>query len=321
MKSINVTIYCDEVKNEKLDNKPFGEFEKWDYIGICIVPTKNINTLSIKLNSLRCGANPPKDYNYCNNFCEFHNKNNIKVHYQEYANTLNYGIANRWSDIIVSNNRINYPNLREFYMHILGINLAKLDTSFFKISGSKDNADENIYNRFFRTAIIYPLKKYFNDYDQIIIDNIYHDTGNMDTHKYFKYQPLKYINIKVDNIITGCREITFLQTNNSNCLEVNNTLLQFIDLFLGGTFNLLHHSSKNCNKENIAKNLFPIVNRCLNTPTNKNSRYYNTYSISFFPKTKLDKNASNIEQELLKFDNFYTNREMKLQMFGQISLF
>ena len=45
-----------------------------------------------------------------------------------------------------------------------------------------------IYNRFFRTAIIYPLKKYFSDYDIIEVDNVYHDTGNMKHHKYFKYQ-------------------------------------------------------------------------------------------------------------------------------------
>ena len=31
-KKINVSIYCDEIKNAKLDNGPFGEKENWDYI-------------------------------------------------------------------------------------------------------------------------------------------------------------------------------------------------------------------------------------------------------------------------------------------------
>ena len=42
MKKINVSIFCDEIKNEKLDNGPFGETENWDYIGVCIVPTSII---------------------------------------------------------------------------------------------------------------------------------------------------------------------------------------------------------------------------------------------------------------------------------------
>ena len=46
MRKINVSIFCDEIKNEKLDNGIFGETENWDYIGICIVPTSNISSLS-----------------------------------------------------------------------------------------------------------------------------------------------------------------------------------------------------------------------------------------------------------------------------------
>ena len=71
----------------------------------------------------------------------------------------------------------------------------------------------------------------------------------------------------------------------------------------------------------IAKKLFPITDRFINNPNNINSRYYNIYSLSFFPRKKLTSNASEIEKEILKKDNFYTNREMKLQMSGQLSLF
>ena len=152
MKKINVSIFCDEIKNEKLDNGIFGEKENWDYIGICIVPTNNIDSLSKELNDLRCGAK--NKYTSCNNNCSYHYKNQIKIHYQEYDNTNNFNIANRWCDIILNNFK---P--AKFYMHILGINLNKLDKSYFKTNGEETNIEENIYNRFFRTAIIYPLKK------------------------------------------------------------------------------------------------------------------------------------------------------------------
>ena len=67
-------------------------------------------------------------------------------------------------------------------------------------------------------------------------------------------------------------------------------------------------------------NTIPNVNS-LRNPNNINSRYYNIYSLSFFPRKKRTSNASEIEKEILKKDNFYTNREMKLQMSGQLSLF
>ena len=80
------------------------------------------------------------------------------------------------------------------------------------------------------------LKEELSDYDIIEVDNVYHDTGNMKHHKYFKYQPLKYIDLNDDKIICKCSEITFLETNHTNCLDDNNTMLQFIDLFLGANF-------------------------------------------------------------------------------------
>lgn len=314
MKKINVSIFCDEIKNEKLDNGPFGEVENWDYIGVCIVPSSNIGTLSTKLNDLRCGTG--NNYTCCNNNCSYHFSNQIKIHYQKYDTTNNYNIADRWCDVILNN-----ITPGKFYMHILGINLNKLDKSYFKTNGEDTNVEENIYNRFFRTAIIYPLKKYFSDYDVIEIDGIYHDTGDMKHHKYFKYQPIRYIDINDDKIVCNCNEITFIETNHLNCLNNENTMLQFIDLFLGANFNMLHNSSSQKNKVAIAKKLFPITDRFINNPNNVNSRYYNIYSLSFFPRKKITSDASEFEKEIIKNDNFYTKREMKLQMNGQLSLF
>ena len=44
-KKINITIYCDEIKNMSLSDKITNTIENWDYIGILIVPTKNIKEL------------------------------------------------------------------------------------------------------------------------------------------------------------------------------------------------------------------------------------------------------------------------------------
>lgn len=66
----------------------------------------------------------------------------------------------------------------------------------------------------------------------------------MKYHNYFKSQPLKYIYLNEEKIVCNCYEITFLETNHINCLESQNTMLQFIDLFLRASFNMLHNSSK-----------------------------------------------------------------------------
>ena len=50
MKSIHVTIFCDEVKNQKINDEKFNVHENWDYIGVCIVPTEKLfNRLLAKL--------------------------------------------------------------------------------------------------------------------------------------------------------------------------------------------------------------------------------------------------------------------------------
>lgn len=128
------------------------------------------------------------------------------------------------------------------------------------------------------------IKVILKQYDEIIIDNIYHDTGNIDNHKCFKHKTLNYINLNIEKIKCNCNEITFVKTNHTNCLKDINTLLQFVDLFLGANFNMLHNVSNQKNKVAIAQKLFPITDRMINFPANKNSRYYNTYSISFFTK-------------------------------------
>lgn len=316
MKHINVTIYCDEIKNAKLGRAPFEEIEKWDYIGICIVPTKNISNLAKKLNDLRCDSG--NCYTNCIKSCKYHKDNNVKVHYQKYDNTNNFKIAERWCDVILENNNKNFS---QFYMHIMGINKNKLDKSYFKETEEKTNINENIYTRFFRTAILFSLKKFFSNYDEIVIDNIFHDSGDMQYHDYFSQQIFNHIYYNEEKITSNCKKIGFIETNKYNCLENNNTLLQFIDLFLGATFNMLHSSSEQQNKFKISQKLSPVIDRCINKPNNINSRYFNIYSMSFFPKNEIKSNATNFEKEILKYNNFYTNREMKLKMKGQMSLF
>lgn len=312
-KKINITIFCDEIKNMPLVDKKSKIFENWDYIGILIVPTEKLKELAYDLNSKRC---PNNDYNVCKNSCNFHQKNKVKIHYQDYSDTINFQIADRWCDIILNNSRYN----KRFYTHVLGINTTNIDKSYFKTNMQETNVENNIYNRFFRTAIIYPIKTYFSDYDEIIIDNIYHDCGNMDHHPYFKKQPLRKISLEIEKVKLNCSEIITLKTDNSNCMQANNLMLQLIDLYLGAVMNCLHYTGKK-NKEKISLKLYPIIERCINNPSNLNSKYYKINSISFYPKHKIDKSDEWIDIMIKRQDNFYSNRELKISCKNQLSIF
>lgn len=296
-----------------IKDKMSNECEKWDYIGIMIVPTENIKELAYDLNSKRC---PNNDYNVCVEKCRFHTKNKVKVHYQDYSDTINYQIADRWCDIIKNNTIEN----KRFYTHILGININKIDKKYFKSNNDITNVENNIYNRFFRTALKYPLKSFFAEYDEVIIDNVYHDCGNMDNHKYFKTQPLRKINAEIEKVKLNCTKITTIHTDNNNCLDEHNSILQFIDLYLGAVMNCLHYTGRK-NKEKIASKLYPVIQRCINNPDNRNSKYYKINSISFFPKNEIKEDDDWIEEFIKRRENFYTKRKLKIAFKDQMNLF
>ena len=253
----------------------------------------------------------------CNNKCKFHNKNKIKVHYTESQNGYIYKTAYKWTDYILNNFKD-----KDFYVNVLGVDYCKLDKRYFKSGDELTNIDENIYCRFFRTTVIFGIKRLLSKYDNVIVDNIYHDIGDMEHHKFFQKQIINYANWNEDNIIMNFNQISFIPTTNENCLEQQNVFLQLIDLFLGEAISLIHGDVENDRKKELALKIFPIVDHCLNRPNNPNSNYYNVYHISFFPKYKISDDMSELEKTLKKYDNFFNKREIKLSRTGeQLSLF
>lgn len=315
MKNIHITIFCDESKNRKIGQTICSESQNWNYIGVCIVPTAKIDDVSNSLNNLRCGAK--ENYLTCKKNCKYHEMNKKKIHYTQSQNGYIYKTADKWTDYIL-NNFID----KDFFINILGIDYCKLDKSYFKSGDDYTNIDENIYCRFFRTAILYGIKHLLSDYDTVIVDNIYHDIGEMENHRYFRKQIINYANWNEDNIIMNCDEISFIPTTDENCLETKNVFLQLIDLFLGESIALIHGDVDNDRKKDLAVKLFPIVDHCLNRPNNPNSNYHKLYCISFFPKYRINDDMDEFEKTLKKYDNFFNKREIKLSKSGeQLTLF
>ena len=76
-------------------------------------------------------------------------------------------------DFIIKNNKIEDSEDKYIYFNILYIDLKKLNFNIFGI----DKDTTNIYNRFFRTAILYGLNTYFKD-EKLVINEIFHDNAD-----------------------------------------------------------------------------------------------------------------------------------------------
>ena len=290
VKEIHLDLYVDESKNRKY--KCGDKNEIIDYIMIMAIPKDKKDELYSELNNSRCLNEKVKRYGYCENECKYHAENNCEIHYKRIeTENIKYKIANKWIDILFDNN---FYKKERIYFNILGIIESNLDTSKF----GDEKQFGNIYTRFFRTALLRTLR-IFNQYDRIIVDHIYHDcTTEMENHKYFKTSAIKKVNLEevskeYRKIIFNTDEIEFLDSDHRKSQNYESQFIQFADLILGLTCNVIHNEASNSAKVKLTEKIYPLISRIVGKKTymNKNSgfNYFNKQIISFFPKMSKEK--------------------------------
>lgn len=308
MRRMKLSLYCDEIKEEKIRNTYLKD-EKWSYIGILVVPEQTENEILQNLLNKRCG-NPErnKTWGKCLTKCRYHDKNDKEVHYHALDSKDIYFIADRWIDFLLEDRQL-------IYFYILGINLQKLDESKFGPATSY-KLHNRIYNRFFRTAIQKPLKSYFKSFDVICVKDVYHDNSTLEKDMWFPWHPIFFLENKEDKITFERKKITFIDSNHRITGNEKANFIQFIDLLLGCTMNCLHWSSKHKSKEKTALKALDLVERLITNPNNINSRYkyVGRQKIEFFPKYNIKGLAErDLEYKFKKLDSFYTNRELRIK--------
>jgi len=314
--TITVTLYCDEIVKARLEDDILGgEPEYWDYIGILVVPESKYEALLNKLLNARC-LNPDNEvWEGCESRCKWHDDNNTEVHYTDLNDTRKYKIARSWVDLLIQNGKQNRGSI---YFYMLGLNRSKLDLEKFG-PASQQNRDIIIYNRFFRTAVQKSTKSFFHRFDHIIIEDIYHDAGSGEDHEYFPWHAVWKLGWEDEKLSFNCSEITFISSDHrkSDGDPVHSHFIQFIDLLLGSTFNILHYASQNPNKVDIALRAKELLgDRLIRSPNNKNSRYhyFGRQRIEFFPRENLsDYDVDSIVYQMKRMDNFYTERELRIE--------
>lgn len=202
----------------------------------------------------------------------------------------------------------------------MGLDLSKLDKTQFGVNKQA----LNIYNRFFRTAVLKSVKFYFSKYNSITIQKIYHDNSmGLETHKYFPWQPIFAINEKDDKISFACHEIEFIDSDHRKSSNVYSNFVQFIDLLLGCMRNCIDYTSTNSDTVAISEQSLPVVTRLIEKPNNINSsyKYVGRQKIEFFPKYQIKGlNADSLEAIHKKMNSFYTKRLILIRDKNQLRL-
>ena len=329
LKEVHLDLYVDESKNRvyKHGNKK----EIIDYIMIMAIPKNKKEELFAELNNARCLNNKVHEFGYCAEECRFHKENNGEIHYGNIdKENVKYKIANNWLDILLQNKE-------SIYFNILGIIESNLDISAF----GDEKQFGNIYTRFFRTALLRTLKM-FNNYNKIVVDNIYHDcTTEMEQHKYFKTSAINRIDLqeflnKERKIHFNTEKIEFIDSDHRKSKNDESQFIQFADLILGLTCNVIHNDASNSAKIKLTEKIYPLISRILDKKTcsNKNSgyNYFNKQTIGFFPFISKKQIASKCMElyggkidinKMLENGDFFCNYKEVLFKInnGQLSLF
>lgn len=257
----------------------------------------------------------------CNLQCQYHKGNNTEVHFGQVKRTKGihrYFVASRWVDYFLE-------EVDKIFLYMLGIDLKKLDKSYF----GNEQIEDNIYNRFFRTAILKASKSFFakRKYKKITITEIIHDKSrSKESHFYFNWHSIFFINLNDPRVNVASTEIKFLDSDHrkpEGHYSYSN-FLQFTDLILGCTRNCLDYTSCDELKRKLSIKALDLIKRLINKPGNINSsyRYVNRIKIDFFPKHDIrDMDENSLLYELKRWDSFYTKRELSIQHRNQGILF
>ncbi|HEC77383.1 MAG TPA: hypothetical protein ENI33_09060 [Thermoplasmatales archaeon] len=324
METVEIKIYADEQTNPN-----------FICLGVLFLPIDKRKKLLQHLINIRCLFKKSNkwywNYSDCpfKNECreEWHKLNNSEIHWKDLRDSRSSAaikrISKNWLEFLIKNNK---RDMGLIYFNLLYIELDKLDISRF---GSKKE-HENIYNKFFRTNLLYGIKTFFGNFSKVIIKRVYHDEASVRKHKYFPYLNLKKLEgLNYDKITVEDYNVKFLNSDHRTYLNGNRNfvddcqLLQFIDLIIGATTQNIFYLSNDIFKKELAMIIRPLVERLLERPKNKNSsyHYYKKQHIGVFPKYKIDRAVKKMYRlngtlmETFSKDLFYTNKKLKMPEF------
>lgn len=271
---INVALFTDERKN--IGNT-------WNYICTIIIPTKYFNDFYDSLMQHRQNV----DYFHELKFGEI-GQSGQKLE-----------LAKLWLSEILKDRD------KKIYFKILGLDSQLFDENLFGEGSIKKGSNyANLYNRFFRTNVL-SIKYFFNEYEEILVDRIFHDTeGNLENHALFSWHCIWKIDDEDKKIKNKYDQVVFVNSNHAEEKQHPKVsqIIQLSDILVGAVSHCLDFEKpKHKGRNEIGELIYPLLKRILTKPKNVNSsfNYYRKYDVSFFPKS-VPKEFENLKQYLHK---------------------
>lgn len=229
-----VSVYVDESKPD--ENCP------WLVIGILILP----DTLREKaLENLRASR---ARFGY-----------GKEIHFVEIRNHSMSPHGARTKVAIDWVRQVVYDQRKMWNLHVVAIKRSMLEHRRFG-----DDADDNIYARFFRSALRYGLKATASGN---VVSRIFHDDSHLERHEYFSWNAIRRLAIE-DRINFSCNEIEFISSDHEKLghpVPWAAELIQLVDVWMGCFRQILAMPSTKKGRLEIAEHACGLI-RILNDP-------------------------------------------------------
>ncbi len=185
-----------------------------------------------------------------------------------------FKVAKRWLNYFRSSRS-------PLFFKLIILDLQKLSLEKF----GDDTVWGNIYNRFFRSNLIYGLKAFFHANQRPVdLQRVYQHHGAMqESHPYFPiYNLHKLDDLEIHGLIVRDYSVNFIDQDHRAIPDIeakgNSQLIQFTDLLIGASCQVIFNTSMDTAKLQVAQEIKPLV---------VNQSKYPRLHISIFPENPI----------------------------------
>jgi hypothetical protein len=224
----------------------------------------------------------------------WHNLNDSEIHYQDVRSSRTSSSSKSLCECWINRFRAQKQGV---YCNILFLDMEKIDKKFF---GNK-KSDANVYNRFFRSLIVYGIKSFFDG--KCHIKNIYFDKSTMlENHDYFPKRNVEKMGTILRDAEIKCDEINFIDSDHKKSEHyIESHFIQYVDLLMGTIRQIIFYTSRDELKSSLAMVLKPALDEMRARPHS-----ISNLKISFFPKEGVDYGADVFGNVTRYMGLFYT---------------
>lgn len=292
----HVRLYIDEIRTARN-----AAGERWSYIGVLAVPVLRHSDVLACLQEDRDRAGYAGEVH----FRDLKNRSDATIHNEKAL------LARHWAERVV------HDDHKAFHFHLFGINRDALNLDAF---GAGWQQERNVYNRFFRAALLGALEYFFGSRGIVVI-HVFHDTTAYEHDEAFYTHAIETISRTHAQIHFVRSGISFIDSDHrvEERHPEQSHLMQLCDVLLGGFALCLDARTSKAGCREVAEVLLPVAERLTDPRRHRNPnsqyRYHRRLSLGFFPSGPLAPMGLDA-QEGRRPSALFINRPLLLKQHG-----